>query len=279
MLKTAGLVASLARPDAISLARDVLALLEREGLHVWLEEELATRLHRPELARPVSSMDVDLLVIMGGDGTILRTCLVLPQHADPLILTVNMGERGFLAQFEPDEALRAVEECLAGRAQVVEKMRISAEADGRRLPDALNEVCLTSGVPVKLFEAEVYRDDELLTCLRGDGLIVATPAGSTAYSLSCGGPVVDPGLKCILLTPICPMRPAWPFVLPPEAELTIEVVRAKEPVAVVDGQEIFGLSVGSVVRARASERPLKFVRLRERFYEKLAVRGRGRHER
>jgi len=273
LLSSAGLVANLARQDAISLARDILGILEARGLSVWLEEGLARALGRDELSRPVSSMAVDILIVMGGDGTILRTCLSLPERSDPLILAVNMGKRGFLAEVEPGEAIEALRACLSGVAQVEERMRLSVEADGRELPSALNEVCLTSGVPVKLFGAHVRRNGEPLAYVEGDGLIIATPRGSTAYSLSCGGPVVDPGLRCILITPICPIRPGWPFVLPPDAEVEVEVVRAREPVAVVDGQAISELSVGSVVKARASDKPLRFVKLKSRFYEKLASRG------
>jgi len=273
LLKSAGLVANLARRDAISLARDILSLLEAEGLDVWLEEGLAKELERDELSRAISDMAVDILIVIGGDGTILRTCLSLPEGSEPLVLAVNMGKRGFLADVEPGEALETVKACLSGEARVEERMRLSIEADGRRLPDALNEVCLTSKVPVKLFEAYVRRDGETIAYVEGDGLLIATPRGSTAYSLSCGGPVIDPGLRCILITPICPIRPRWPFVLPPEAEVEVEVVRAREPVAVVDGQALSELYVGSIVRARASERPIKFVKLEDRFYERLAGRG------
>ena len=277
MLKSAGVVANLARRDAVSLAREIVGLLERHGLQVWLEERLARELGRREFSRPVRDMAVDLLVVMGGDGTVLRTCLSLPEASDPFVLAINVGKRGFLTDIEPDEAVRAVEACLSGEAQVEERMRLSVEADRRRLPDALNEVCLTSRVPVKLFEAYVRRDGEYVAYVEADGLIIATPRGSTAYSLSCGGPVIDPGLRCVVLTPICPIRPRWSFVLPPEAEVEVEVVRAREPVAVVDGQAVFELSVGSIVRARASEKPLRFARLRSRLYEKLAGRGSEPH--
>ena len=277
MLKSAGLVVNLAKRDAISLARDIIGVLEAEGLDILLEESLAKELGRDELSRPVSGMTVDLLIVMGGDGTVLRTCLSLPERSDPLILAINMGGRGFLADVEPHEALEALKACLSGDAQVEERMRLSVEADGRKLPYALNELCLTSGVPVKLFEAYVRREGEPIAYVEGDGLIIATPRGSTAYSLSCGGPVVDPELKCVLMTPICPIRPRWSLVFPPDIEVEIEVVRAREPVAVIDGQAIFELSLGSIVRARASERPLRFAKLKNRFYEKLVSRGSGAH--
>jgi len=243
------------------------------GLELLLEERLAGALNRPELARPMSDMAPDLLIVLGGDGTILRTCLRLPDNR-PLILAVNLGERGFLTTVEPGEALDALRACLSGAFSVEERMRLKAYIDGRELPEALNELCLTSKVPVKLFKAEVSKDGQWMAFLEADGLIVATPSGSTGYSLSCGGPIVDPGLKCILVTPICPIRPLWPFVLPPEAEVAIKVLRAREPVAIVDGQEVYELHVGSEVVVRASDRPLRFVKLRERFYEKLAERGR-----
>jgi len=273
LLKTTGIVANLAKEGALELAGQLLRLLEQEGVDVLLEEGLASALNRPELARPIEAMSPDLLVIIGGDGTVLRTCLRLPDNR-PLILAVNMGKRGFLTTIEPEEAPGAVKACLLGAFQVEERMRIKAYVDGRELPDALNEICLTSRVPVKLFEARICKDGREIAFLEADGLIIATPSGSTGYSLSCGGPVIDPGLRCILLTPICPIRPLRSFVLPPKAEVEVEILRAREPVAVVDGQEVYELSVGSVVRARASDRPLRFVRLEDGFYKKVAARGR-----
>ena len=272
-MRSAAITANPTRREALELAREVLAFLEREGVDVSLEDCLARELKRPELAVDLEDVRADLLVIIGGDGTVLRACLALADNR-PLILAVNAGTRGFLATVEAEEALEALRACLAGSYQVIERMRLASYVDGERLPDALNELCLTCGVPAKLFRARVYKREQLLMEVEGDGLIIATPTGSTAYSLSCGGPVVDPGLKCIVLTPICPIKPCWSLVLPPDEEVRVEITRAREPVAVVDGQLTFELSVGSVVRARASERPLRFVALRDRFYEKLASRGR-----
>ncbi|HDI01131.1 MAG TPA: NAD(+)/NADH kinase [Candidatus Bathyarchaeota archaeon] len=272
LLRSVGIVANLGKRKALGLARELASMVEQEGLDLLLDEELASALGRPDLARPVEAMSPDLLVIIGGDGTVLRTCLRLKDNR-PLIMAINMGGRGFLTTVEPDEALSSLRTCLSGAFSVEERMRIKAYVDGCGLPEALNEVCLTCRVPVKLFKARIWKDGQEMAFLEGDGLIIATPSGSTAYSLSCGGPIVDPGLRCLLITPICPIRPLWPFVLPPDAEVVVEVVRAREPAVVVDGQEVYELQVGSKVRARASDRPLKFVKIREQFYERLAKRG------
>ena len=273
MLRSVGIVANLGKRKALGLARELASMVEQEGLDLLLDEELASALGRPDLARPVEAVSPDLLVIIGGDGTVLRTCLRLKDNR-PLIMAINMGGRGFLTTVEPDEALSSLRACLSGAFSVEERMRIKAYVDGCGLPEALNEVCLTCRVPVKLFKARIWKDGQEMAFLEGDGLIIATPSGSTAYSLSCGGPIIDPGLRCLLITPICPIRPLWPFVLPPDAEVVVEVVRAREPAVVVDGQEVYELQVGSKVRARASDRPLKFVKIREQFYERLAKRGR-----
>jgi len=270
-VRSAVITANLTKEEAIRLASEVLAFLERAGVDVALEDCLARELRRPELGVRLEEARADFLIVIGGDGTVLRACLRLSDNR-PLVLAVNAGGRGFLTTVEADEAIKALEACLSGSYGVEERMRISTYVDGERLPDALNEVCLTCRVPAKLFRARVHKRGQLIMALEGDGLIIATPTGSTAYSLSCGGPVVDPGLRCLLLTPICPIRPRWPLVLPPDAEVQVEVLRAREPVAVVDGQAVFDLAVGSVVRARASDRPLRFVVIEPRFYEKLAER-------
>ena len=185
MLRTAAIVANPTKPDALGLAERALALLEARGLEITLEEDLAHGLGRPDLAAPLEALRPDLLVVIGGDGTVLRACLRLSDNR-PLILAVNAGGRGFLTTVEPGELEEAINACLSGSFEVEERARVEASADGVRLPDALNEVCLTSKVPVKLLGAVVYKGDELLMALEGDGLIIATPTGSTGYSLSCG---------------------------------------------------------------------------------------------
>ena len=275
-MPSVGIIANTTKPEAVSIAERIMAYLSGEGIEFVLEEELARALDRPGGGVPLRSMRADLLVIVGGDGTILRACLDLPDDAPP-IMAVNVGERGFLTTVEPSEVEEALRAFFEGRVEVEERMRLEARIGNTVLPKALNEVCLTSKVPAKLFKARVRKNGTDMCWVEGDGLLVATPAGSTAYSLSCGGPVVDPGLRCLLLTPICPVRPSWPFVLPPDAQIEVEVVKAREPVAVVDGQAVFELEVGSVVSIRASKRPLRFVGLRARFYEKLACRGSGPH--
>ena len=279
MSEKVGIVANLVKPEALRVAERIADFLDRRGVGFYLEEGLAHELRRPELASQLSDMlgRVGLLVVVGGDGTVLRTCLNLPEDAPP-IMAVNVGRRGFLTTVEPAEVEEALDAFLSGRAVVEERMRLETTIDGHPVPRALNEVCLTCRTPVKLFRAEVRRDGTLAYSVEGDGLIVATPTGSTAYSLSCGGPVVDPGLRCILVTPICPIRPSWSLVLPPEAEVEVEVLGAREPVLVVDGQAIFDLRPGSHVRVRASDEPLRFVGLSSKFYEKLLGRGRRPHE-
>ena len=271
-----GIVANTGKPEALRVAREIIAYLREEGISMILDGELASRLGEPAEGRLSDFLRADLIVIVGGDGTILRTCLELPDDA-PLLMAVNVGEKGFLATVEPGEAIDALRAFFSGRAEVEERFRLEAEIDGRQLPRALNEVCLTCRIPAKVLRAVVRKGRTEIYPVEGDGLIIATPSGSTAYSLSCGGPVVDPGLRCLLLTPICPMSLSWPVVLPPDAEVEVKVIKAREPVAVVDGQLVFDMEVGSVLRARLSDKPLRFVSLGPRFYEKLAFRGRGQH--
>ena len=213
------------------------------------------------------------LVVIGGDGTLLRT-LHLIRGEPPLMMTVRAGRRGFFFDVEPYEIEERFEDFVAGRYRVFEYERLAARVDGSALPLALNEDAVLAREG-KIIRVTVYRDEEKIYSLDGDGLIIATTAGSTAYALSAGGPIVDPGLQAVVIAPLNPIQlHLRPVVLPMDAEVRVEI-RSGSPVARVmsDGQSSLDAGPGSEIRVRRAYNPVRIARFRvEGFYERLFTR-------
>ncbi len=143
---------------------------------------------------PLSKMKTDFLITIGGDGTILRTCIGLAKP-EPPILAINMGLRGFLTEAEPKNAFEAVDKILKGNYKIEKCAKLSVIAGEETLPDALNDVVISAGEPSKILYTQICKDGKPILNCQADGLIVATETGSTGYSFSAGGPVLDPAVR------------------------------------------------------------------------------------
>lgn len=204
-----------------------------------LDPEIADLLALPQIALKEEEIGkLELVVVGGGDGTILRAS----HFAAPLglpILGVNMGRFGFLAEFTFNQAAQAIEEFFRGESRIEERMMLSAEINGKTFY-ALNDIVLSKGGLSRMLHVETRVGEELLAIYPADGIIVSTPTGSTAYSLSAGGPIIESSLKLIILTPICPHTlSARPLVLKPDEEIHL-AIRPPHPSSAfltVDGQE------------------------------------------
>ena len=272
MPKLVGIVVRTDREEAFRLASKMINYLEAKGIHVMLEPELATYTDREDLTTPVENMRGDLIITIGGDGTILRTCLHLPKP-EPPIFAVNMGVRGFLTEVPPERALEAIDRYLDGSYILKRCSKLASFIGDRRLPDALNEVFITSRTLAKLLHVRVWKDGIIVTDCRADGVIIASQVGSTGYSLSGGGPIVDPDLDAFVLTPVCPLTVNRPIVFSADSVLTIELLRPDVASVVVDGhyQTQIDKENRSVVIKR-SEYETSFVRFGENFYQRLKTR-------
>ncbi|MCK4482979.1 NAD(+)/NADH kinase, partial [Candidatus Bathyarchaeota archaeon] len=202
MFKSVGLVARFDKRKAIQLAEDLAKYLRTKGLEVYVEDTLAEKMETEENSVSLKQMKTDFIITIGGDGTILRTGISVPKP-EPPILAVNMGIRGFLTEVEPQQAFKAVDKCLEGEFKLEKCMKLSTAADDTKFPDALNEVLITADEPAKLLYAQIIKDGELILNCQADGVMIATQTGSTGYSLSAGGPVLDPSVNAFVLTPVC----------------------------------------------------------------------------
>jgi NAD+ kinase len=272
LLETVGLVARFDRKDALKLAEDLAKHLSSREVKVVIEDTLKGKLSVKQEFVPLGRMKADLVVTMGGDGTILRTCAALPKP-EPPILAVNMGVRGFLTEVEPKHAKEAVDKCLKDDYMLEKCMKLTARADGNRFPDALNEIVVTHDEPAKLLYTRILKDGEpILTC-QADSLLVSTQTGSTGYSLSAGGPVLDPGVGAFVLTPICPLTDFRPVVFPAGSSLTIEALKPKQMLVLVDGHHMrLVRSKKPSITMTRSKFETRFVRFRDNFYERLQNR-------
>jgi NAD+ kinase len=272
LLSSVGIVARTDRKVALELARKIVAHLRAKELTVFLEPELADSIKEPALATPLRKMNPEMLITIGGDGTILRTCLGIPKP-EPPILAVDVGVRGFLTEVKPHRAIRAVDSCLRGEFKLEPCVKLASKVEGRRLPDALNEVLISPDAPVKLLYAKIWVDKTSVTQCVADAVMVASQVGSTGYSLTAGGPVLDPRMDAFVLTPICPLAVFHPMVFPASSVVTIEVSRPQKTFVVIDGQHREALETESPCLTIAkSEYQTTFVRFRQNFYRRLESR-------
>jgi len=272
VFKTVGVVSRLDRKQALQLASDISDALRNEKVQVRLEPSLAKHLKKPELATPLERMKTDLIITIGGDGTILRTCLKLPKP-EPPIFAINMGARGFLAEVEPKYALSALNQTLKGNYKLERTTRLSSYLGKKRLPDALNEVSITSLAPAKLLKMRIWKDSELVGDCQSDGAVVASQTGSTGYSLSAGGPVIDPDVHAFVFTPIAPLTVFHPIVFSANSTIHVELQKPKKAVIVIDGHFQTEASPElSRVTITKSEHESNFIRFTGDFYHRLKGR-------
>jgi NAD+ kinase len=270
------LVAHHERAEVAGLALEVCGWLAARGHKAWLVPEDADALGLPDLGSDADPASADLAVSLGGDGTVLRAA----QLVDGVpILSVNVGLLGYLTEVEPVAVTEALERWLAGDFVMEGRMMlaISVERAGAGAAEryrALNEAVIEkreSGHTVRLL---VSIGGARFISYATDGLIVATPTGSTAYSLSARGPIVSPQIRAILLTPVSPhMLFDRPLVLDPEEPVTVEMLGHRPADLSVDGRRVAGLAEGDMVTCRADPEVARFVRFgTHRFHQILKTK-------
>ena len=259
--------------EAVELARRAAAWLLERGHEVRLPAADAEHAGLVELACSGERLTVglDLAVSLGGDGTMLRT-VDLVAGDDVPVIGVNLGHLGYLAEVEPQHLCDALEQFFAGTCHIQERMRLTVEvragtgraAEARSYP-ALNEAVLGKTPTGQIVRVHVAVDGERFTTYAADGIIVATPTGSTAYAWSAGGPIVAPSHAALLLTPVAPhMLFDRSLVLPPSAAIRLEVAADRPAVLSVDGRSLGPLDVGDVVTCTAAPSPARVVRFEPR---------------
>jgi NAD+ kinase len=254
--------------EAVELARKAATWLHERGHTVRLPKRDAELARLDDLAAEPDELvfGLDVAVSLGGDGTMLRTVDVVADHGVPVI-GVNLGHLGYLTEVDPSKLLVALKRFLAGSYQLSERMRlavaidpISESAPGSGTSPALNETVIGKTPTGQIVHVDVFIDGESFTTYHADGLIVATPTGSTAYAWSAGGPLISPDHAALLLAPVAPhMLFDRALVLPPTACVRLEVSGDRPAALSIDGRNVGVLEAGDAITCTAAPMPARLV--------------------
>lgn len=258
-MKKIGIIAK-DMPKAHDAVRKLSKWLTAKGRKVFLEDRTAASLgltgHAP---RKLPSL-VDMIIVLGGDGTLLSAArLVADSRKNVPIFGVNLGSLGFMAEVPLDELYGNLEKALAGKLRADERMMLFASVirKGKTIEEhtVLNDAVVSKGTFARMVSLDVSVGDDHLTSIRADGLILATPTGSTAYSLSAGGPIIHPALHCFVVTPICPHTLSnRPIVIPDSSVVRVKLLSRSEGASLsFDGQMVTPLRLNDIVEVKKAK--------------------------
>ncbi len=272
-MKRIGIVSKPKKAEIREIVPPLMQWFRERDLEVYIDKETGATLVSPEkcLTRNEIPTRVDLVVVLGGDGTLLATVRALNRKPVP-ILAVNLGGLGFLTVITQDELYPTLERVLAGNFQT--ERRVQIEADIVRADEvissflALNDVVLNKGAIARVLDFDVWVDGKFISTYKSDGLIVATPTGSTAYSLAAGGPVIVPSVAAFIVTPICAHTLTnRPIVLPDSATIEVAVKSQRESVYMtVDGQVRIAVRSEDTVRMKKASSAVELIQSPQKNY-------------
>src|SRR5271156_18047 len=265
MIRSAGIICKPIPEMVASVVPPLLEWLHARKVETFIDSRTATTLAAGSaLTREEMAGKVDLFIVLGGDGTLLAAARAVHGHKIP-ILAVNLGGLGFLTTVTLDELYPVLESVLEGKHRISERMMLDAEIIHYSKPAetqcALNDAVANKAALARMLDFDVAVDGNHVGRYRADGLIVATPTGSTAYSLAAGGPIINPALDAFVITPICPhMLTNRPLVVPDTSRVEIDFVEVSDPVFLtLDGQIGFQLEPKDRVVITKSKSKVQFV--------------------
>jgi NAD+ kinase len=242
MIKTIGIIAKKGRPEARELTKKICSWCVERGLSVYIEKDLNIITSRAQQADPLSLIvSAEAVVVLGGDGTLLSVARI-PASEKVLIIPVNLGGLGFLTEIRAEEIFTLLEQIIAGKFTIDSRMLLEVVLFRNGVPHEthriLNDVVINKGAMARIIDLETTVNGLYLNTFKSDGLIICTPTGSTAYSLSAGGPIIYPSLRCISITPICPHTLTnRPIILPDDSVVQVRLKSEQEDVFLtMDGQ-------------------------------------------
>ena len=277
-IRRVGVVVKPNQPEALQTTCHLVKWLHEHGLELIgtreldrdrIESETGCAIEIVEQEKLAAS--VDLIVVLGGDGTMIATSRMMGDHDVP-VLGINYGTLGYLAEFRVEEMFSALESILAGDYRIDTRVRLAVDLiRGEELlmhSRALNDVVINKSALARIIEIEARMDGHLISGFRADGLIISTPTGSTAYNLSAGGPVVYPSMNALVITPICPFTLSdRPIVVPDDALIELRLRTPKEEVVLtLDGQVGVPIQPEHRVLIRKSRTTFKIVQPKNRNY-------------
>lgn len=268
-----GLAINRGKPKALIVARELIPLLEERGVQVWVEPRVAKHLGREDLALEYEMfpLKVDILFVFGGDGSILGIARDFAKYDIP-ILGINLGHLGFLSEAEPDDLPDMIDYIVQRQYKTEARMMLQAELyRNEKLLNtwtALNDVGIAKGSYSRMITCKILVRDNVVNTFFGDGLIISSPTGSTAYSMSAGGPIVAPNMQAMLLTPVCPHSlTARPILFSADEEITIEVSATHKELGLsIDGQIGVQLEVFDQIKIKRSPYTTTLIKWKDRSF-------------
>ena len=261
-MKRIGFAFNPTKPEAVELRDRAIAWCTAHGAESWSAESQAT----DELIQGLSNSEA--LVVLGGDGTFLRAARALAK-VDVPVLGINSGRIGFLSKVEPEGLEPTLENLLAENFEIEPRMMLEAVLSRGAHPDssnvsgrfaALNDAAIVRGAEARVLHLEVAVDGSHLATYVADGVIVATPTGSTAYSFSAGGPILDPTARNLIVTPVAAyLSSIRSVVVGPQHVVRVSLVDGAPGIVSIDGRDDYPIEVGDSVEVRAMDRPMRFI--------------------
>ena len=265
-VKKIGVFCKPKAPSATDILGRLIPWLRKQNYHIFLDTGTAAIINETSsYERREISQQADLLIVLGGDGTLLSVARAAHPHNIP-ILAVNLGSLGFLAEISIDELYPTLENILAGKFEIENRMLLNAciWRNGEKVEDhnVLNDVVINKGVVARVINLQVLVNGQYMTSYRADGLIIATPTGSTAYSLSAGGPIIHPSMHTLVLSPICPFTLTNRSILiPDQSIIQVKLAAEYDDVRVtLDGQEGYDMRAGDILEIKKTKTSLQLIR-------------------
>jgi NAD+ kinase len=270
--KSIGILTKPKFPEVKATVQAVVNWLRDRKIDVILDNTSAALLNEPGgVQKTQLALKADVLLILGGDGTMLNAARLAGERGIP-ILGVNMGGLGFLTEVRLEHLYPSLERVFANEYVLDERLMIGSHIHrhGETVAQGvvLNDVVVSKGILARMIELRIAIQGQFVTNLRGDGLIISTPTGSTAYSLSAGGPIISPAVRSLILTPICPHTLTHrPLIVPDDAQIEVTLTSKDEgAMATLDGQVGVALTQGDTVELKVSEHRTRLIRFPESSY-------------
>ncbi len=269
-MKRIGIIAKKGEPKAVKAVGELVRRLKKKKCEFIIEKEVASALKVKGCRRADIPKKSDMIIVFGGDGTLLSVARLVGSLGVP-ILGVNLGSLGFITELNRDELDGNIEMIFNNDCCFEERIMLLADVfrQGKKMiqHNALNDVVMNKSALARMFEFDISIDKQYVSTFRADGLIVSTPTGSTAHSLSAGGPILYPTLETFLMTPICPHTlTSRPIVLPDTFTLEVKIINGDDINLTLDGQTGYPLKVKDRIRIRKADYKTKFIVLHDRDY-------------
>jgi NAD+ kinase len=272
-MKRIGIIAKRGEPEAVKAIQQFMNLLNGRECTFLVERDVAEELNIKGYPREKIPSESDIVIVFGGDGTILSVARLIGNLGVP-ILGVNLGRLGFITELRREEMSSNIEMVFSENPCFEERIMLLADVyrEGKIViqNNAFNDIVLNKSALARMFEIDIRINSQYVTTFRADGLIVSTPTGSTAHSLSAGGPIMYPTLESFLMSPICPHTlTSRPIVLPGTFVLEAGIKNGEDIYLTLDGQEGFPLEVKDTVRIRKADYKAKFLVVQDKDYFKI----------